>query len=362
MRWSWKVATIANIQVRIHATFILLLVFVFWLYISRGNALGEAITGVVLICLLFLCVLLHEFGHALMARRFGITTRDITLLPIGGVARLERMPDDPKQEILVAFAGPAVNGVIAAALFVILGAQLLAGMDFAKLGLLGNLFWANVFLAVFNMIPAFPMDGGRVLRALLATRLPYVRATQIAATVGQAAAFLFGFVGLFWNPLLIFIALFVYLGASEEAALVMMRSSFRGIPVAQAMISRYQTLAPSDPLSLAVQHMLAGWQHDFPVVEGDRPLGVLTRTDLVVALEKAGPSAPVSEAMSPACWTVEASEMLDGVFQRMKSEGCSALPVTQAGRIVGLLTLDNVGEFVMVQTALSKGRQAGAAV
>jgi len=293
-----------------------------------------------------------------MARRFGITTRDITLLPIGGVARLERMPDDPKQEILVAFAGPAVNGVIAAALFVILGAQLLAGMDFAKLGLLGNLFWANVFLAVFNMIPAFPMDGGRVLRALLATRLPYVRATQIAATVGQAAAFLFGFVGLFWNPLLIFIALFVYLGlgggGSRHDALFIqghpggaghdqplpdprpIRSPLARRPAhAGGMAARFSRRRGRSSARRADAHR-----------SGRRP-------------GEGGPLRPRQRAMSPACWTVEASEMLDGVFQRMKSEGCSALPVTQAGRIVGLLTLDNVGEFVMVQTALEQGTPGG---
>lgn len=206
---------------RFHATFLLMLG---WEALRHYRAHGdpaEAMGGVVFILLLFGVVALHELGHALAARRFGIRTRDITLLPIGGVARLERMPSDPGQELVIALAGPAVNFVLAAGIYFILelgrrpsplGEALQVGGDF-----LDRLFWVNVSLAVFNLLPAFPMDGGRVLRAVLAMRLDYVRATQVAAVIGQGMALLFGLLGLFYNPFLVLIAVFVWLGAAEEA-------------------------------------------------------------------------------------------------------------------------------------------------
>src|SRR5439155_25272002 len=187
--------------------------------------------------LLFVCVVLHEFGHAIAAKNFGVNTPDITLLPIGGVARLQRMPDEPRQELIIALAGPLVNVVIALALFAVVGWRGLAAQ--AMMGgsdLLAQLLTINIMLVLFNLLPAFPMDGGRVLRALLATRLSYARATQIAASIGQGCAFVFGFLGLFGpNPFLLFIALFVYIGASQEAALAQMRDVSRRFPVSSAM-------------------------------------------------------------------------------------------------------------------------------
>src|SRR5881275_368299 len=215
MRWSLPIFRIAGIQLRIHITFWLL---IGWLavgyYAQGGSAMG--LGRLLFVLLLFLCVVLHEFGHAIAAKNFGINTPDITLLPIGGVARLERMPDEPRQELIIALAGPLVNVVIALAFFAVVGWRGLAAQ--ATIGgsdLLAQLLVINVVLVLFNLLPAFPMDGGRVLRALLATRLSYARATQIAANIGQGCAFIFGFLGLFGNnPLLIFIALFVYMGAS----------------------------------------------------------------------------------------------------------------------------------------------------
>ena len=211
MRWSIKIARIAGTEVRIHITFLLFLAWIGFSYYQVGGA-AAAIPGVLFVLALFGCVLLHEFGHALAARAFGIPTPDITLLPIGGVARLQRMPDKPWQELIVAIAGPLVNVVIAFALLPFLGRpaglENIEQMEHPGVGMLPKLASVNIMLVLFNLIPAFPMDGGRVLRSLLAMTLPYGRATQIAAWIGQALAFVFGFIGLFTNPMLIFIAFF----------------------------------------------------------------------------------------------------------------------------------------------------------
>ena len=310
------------------------------------------------VCALFACVVAHEFGHALTARRYGIKTRDITLLPIGGLARLERMPEDPKQELWVALAGPAVNVVIAAAIFGglavvgyawtpdLMGDGLLA--FFARLGLV------NVILVVFNLLPAFPMDGGRVLRALLAMRMDYNRATQTAASVGQGMALLFGLVGLFSNPMLLFIALFVWMGAEAESSMTSMRSALGGLPVRTAMVREFHTMQSHEPLGRAVELVLAGSQHDFPVLQGERLVGVLTRQDLMSALASGGMEQSVQEAMVSEIQTTHPGEMLEVAFQRLQQCRCRVMPVVQNDVVVGLLTMDNVGEFMSVQSALNK--------
>ncbi len=307
---------------------------------------------------LFAIVVLHELGHALTARRFGIPTRDITLLPIGGVARLDRMPQDPKQELLVALAGPAVNVVLAAILFVVLelGEGLAAYGEVVRVGgrFLDQLFWVNVSLAAFNLLPAFPMDGGRVLRGLLALRIDYLRATQIAAAIGQAMAVLFGFVGLFTNPFLVFIALFVWLGAAGEASMVQMRAALAGIPVQKAMVTDFRTLAPHDQLGRAVDYVLAGFQQDFPVVEEGRVVGVLTRSDLLNALARRGKEVRVGEVMQRDIETGGPWDMLEGVLGRLQRRRCHTLPVVQNGQLVGLVTADNLGELLMIEQALRK--------
>ncbi len=231
MRWSLNIGTIAGTAVRVHITFLLFLVWIFAADYASGGP-DEAWTGLLFMVLLFACVLAHEFGHILTARAFGVATPDVTLLPIGGVARLERIPEEPRQEFLIAIAGPAVNVVIGLAL-VLAGAHLdvgaLGGVENAHISMLDRLAIVNLFLAAFNMIPAFPMDGGRVLRALLATRMGHTRATETAAAVGQFVAFLLGFAGLFWNPLLIFIAVFVYLAAPREFHMVALRAMAHGV-------------------------------------------------------------------------------------------------------------------------------------
>lgn len=211
MPWSLNIGSLAGTKIQVHVTFLL---FLGWIFVASWTSGGptEAWQSLAFMVLLFACVLAHEFGHIFMARRFGVASPSVTLLPIGGVAQLERIPEKPSEELLIAVAGPAVNVVIALVL-IVLGATLdlksLASVDSAKIGMIDRLAAVNLFLVLFNMIPAFPMDGGRVLRAALASRLGYVRATEIAASIGQVVAFALGFLGLFGNPLLIFIAIFV---------------------------------------------------------------------------------------------------------------------------------------------------------
>jgi len=350
MTWSLPLGSVAGIRLQVHFTFLALLA---WMVV-KGWRQGD-LSGVPFFLGLFGCVLLHELGHALMARRFGIKTSDITLLPIGGVARLERMPEDPRQELWVALAGPAVNVGIAAVLFAVLGGQLPPAEKLGAGSLLERLLLANITLFFFNLLPAFPMDGGRVLRALLATRMPYTRATQTAATVGQVMAVLFGFVGFFANPLLIFIALFVWIGAAQEASMAQMKSALGGIPVRAAMLTDFQVIKSGDGLDRAVDLILAGSQMDFPVLEGEAVVGVLTRDDLLQALARKQDLA-VGAIMRTDIVTVEANAMLAGALERRSESACRTMPVLHGGRLVGLLTMDNVGEFLSIQAARGAGQ------
>src|SRR5688572_26274278 len=245
--WSVRLARIAGIDVYVHATFFMVIAWIALVYWRQHGTLAAVVDGVGFILTLFACVVLHEFGHALTAARYGIRTRDITLLPIGGVARLERMPDVPIQELWVALAGPAVNVVIALMLFVWLQAdgrwEPVDQVGVATGGFLERVMIANVYLVGFNLLPAFPMDGGRALRALLATRMEYTRATARAAVVGQGMAIVFAFVGLQGNPMLLFIALFVWIGAGQEASMTQMKSALAGIPLRRAMLTDFRTLS-----------------------------------------------------------------------------------------------------------------------
>src|SRR5262245_7919289 len=291
MKWSWKIFTAFGIGVYIHATFWLLIL---WVVLVSGE-LYRGLFATLLVLAVFACVVLHEFGHALTARRFGIRTRDITILPIGGLARLERIPTDPRQELLIALAGPPVNLVIAGVVYVL---GLAAGWDGPEYGIgvfapqlgtdfVGQLIGINLFIAFFNMIPAFPMDGGRVLRALLAIRLDYLKATRIAVTVGQLLAFGMGLLGLVSHNLpLMLIAFFVYLGAAQEGAMAQYRHSFQGLPTSIAMITDFKTLQEDDRLEKAVEYLLHGSQVDFPVVRDHQVIGLLTRSLLIDSLRK----------------------------------------------------------------------------
>jgi Zn-dependent protease/predicted transcriptional regulator len=360
MGWSIRIARILGIDVKIHVTFFLLLAWVAFAYYAQGGA-EAAVDGVTFIVALFACVLLHEFGHALMARVFGIPTPDITLLPIGGVARLQRMPDQPLQEILVALAGPAVNVVIAIILFVVLDQRgdLSQIEKFAspEVGLLPKLAVVNVWLVLFNMLPAFPMDGGRVLRAVLALFMSYATATQIAARVGQGMAFLFGLAGLFGNPMLLFIALFVYLAAAQEASFAQIKEAAQGLLVRDAMMTRLTVIDASATLEDAIEALLRTGQHDFPVVdEQGVVVGILTRDDLIAGYRTQGITTPVVEVMHRDVPTIRADAPLEQAMRQMQECSCPGLAVVdRLGRVVGLVSPESVGELLMLQAILPRG-------
>jgi Zn-dependent protease/CBS domain-containing protein len=361
MKWSWKIARVAGIEVFVHATFLLLVGWVALSYWLVEQSVRVAATGVAFILALFGCVVLHEFGHALMARRFGIRTRDITLLPIGGLARLERMPDEPVRELWVAIAGPAVNVVIAAFLYLWLALSgdgpPTAPASVTDGSLLERLMFVNLGLVAFNLLPAFPMDGGRVLRALLATRLEYTRATQIAASIGQLMAFGFGFVGLLGNPVLLFVAFFVWIGAAEEASVVQMRSALAGIPVSRAMVTQFRTVTPRDTVADVVEQLLTTAQKDFPVVQDHHVIGIVLHTDLPSALRRSE-GTPVAEFMRDEFHTVDSHDMLDAAFRRLQACQCHTMPVLHHRQLVGLLTMDNVGEYLSIHALRETHRAA----
>ncbi len=355
--WSLHLGRWLGIDVYLHCTFLLLLAFIGLSHGLAGRSVNAGLSGVLFFAGLFVCVLLHEFGHALAARRYGIGTRDITLLPIGGVARLERMPEKPWQEFVVALAGPAVNVVIGIGLFVGLKLggwwQPITSLTTISGNLFERLLMANLFLVVFNLLPAFPMDGGRVLRSLLAMRLNFARATGIAAAIGKGMAVLFGFAGLFGNPMLLLIALFVWIGATQEAAAAQMKSSFAGATVRDAMLTDFRALSPQDSLADAAKLLLAGSQTDFPVLDGGRVVGILDHAALFQSLRERGDFTLVGDVMRPGFVTLRPDQALDDAFAEVSVAGSLTMAVTDQGRFVGLLTPENVGEFFMIRRALS---------
>ncbi len=336
----------------------MLLLGFLWVSHQRAEGSEAALAIVVLFLLLFLCVLLHEFGHILMARRFGIRTPDVILLPIGGVARLERIPEEPKQELLIAIAGPLVTAAIAAGLWGWLAASgqpvVLRPTAEGPGGLALELFQVNLMLLGFNLIPAFPLDGGRVLRALLSARMPHVKATRIAATAGQGLAMILGVFGLLYNPFWVLIALFVYFGAGQEAAMVETRAAGRGIIVDQMMITNYRTLPVFATLRQAVDLLLEGEQREFPVVDNQGTVeGILTRDHLIKGLTQAGPDSPVHEVMAHGVPRLPLGLPFETAMAKLRESGLPALPVVDAGgHLVGLLTMDNITDLILVRRAV----------
>ncbi len=353
MRWSVTIGSFKGTAVRIHVTFLLLLGWIGFAAFQRGGAVA-ARDSLLFIVAIFFCVVLHEFGHILTARRYGIVSTEITLLPIGGVADMERMPDKPGQELLIALAGPAVNVVIAVALILFLGAVDLS--DAIEIGdpsvnLLKRLAAVNIFLAAFNLIPAFPMDGGRVLRAALSIWIGKERATRIAAQIGQGFAFLLGFIGLFGNPLLLFIAIFVYIAAASEAQMTSLSEAARGLKAADAMETRIAVIDRGSTVREAIDILLATSQDEFPVVDASRRLsGFLSRSNIVEALRDSDPGGPITPFMRQEPETIGVGDSIDAALPRLT--GGEAVGVIDAdGRLLGLLTRQSLAEIMMIKEA-----------
>jgi Zn-dependent protease len=356
---SIRLFKVRGITIRMHLTFPLILVWgavQFGLLTGRG--LTGAIFGVVVTLLLFVIVVLHELGHSFAALHYGVPVKQITLLPIGGLAQLARIPEEPRQEFVIAIAGPLVNFGLAILLFLFsltLGQKVEVAGPGAMLENMGTLsfqaffnyvFISNLFLGVFNLLPAFPMDGGRVLRALLASRMDYARATSIAVSVGQSMAWLLGLWGFLGGGFfLILIAIFIYLGAGQEGQLVRLRHVLGGLTVEQAYSRQARSLSPQATLRDAIGLTLSTFQADFPVCEDDQLVGLLPYARLVEALDHHGPDIPVSEVMITDITPVTPGEGMFAVQQRLAENNLGALPVVEDGRFLGLITSRDINEL-----------------
>jgi Zn-dependent protease len=352
MQWSITIGRIGGTAIRLHLTFI---IFLLWIFISSYQAEGylSARTSLAFILLVFACVVAHEFGHILMARHFGIKTPDVTLWPIGGVANMERIPEDPWQELPVALAGPLVNVVIAGLLvaFGHLAASDFQAIDLNTAPLVPRLALVNITLVIFNLVPAFPMDGGRVLRALLAMKLGPQRATEIAARLGQVFAFVFVGLGLFYNPVLVLIGMFIFIAGASELQAGQLHRVLEGLRASDCLGQPVQTLAPDLTLAGAVDLLLGSSQASYPVVDAnDVPRGQIDRADLSDILKNFDAATPVSKIMRPARIVQASAKLEDAIKDMNDMRHAPEIIVDGQGRMLGMLTLQNIAEIVLVRT------------
>jgi stage IV sporulation protein FB len=356
-----RVGTVFGIPIRVHFTFLLLLVWAG--AVSAGTGSGF-LDGALYILLVFGCVVLHELGHSAVARHYGVLTREITLYPIGGVARLDRMPTG-MPEFVIALAGPSVNFVLAGMLTV---GALASGIDPFDLvdavlhrgpAIVPRLIGVNCALLLFNLIPAFPMDGGRMLRAGLAVFIGQERATAIAARVGQVFAVGFALLAVLiqpFQPFLLLIAFFIFLGAGQEAAYERGRSAMAGLTARDAMVTKFESVAPQDPIGRVADLLIATHQQDFPVIDAwGRIAGVLARSALLGALASGGRDVAVLEVMDREPRVVPPELPLEQVFRYLQGRPPAPVLVAGADGLVGMVTLDNLGELLEVSRSLRRG-------
>jgi len=351
MKSSINLGKIFGIDLKINITFLFLLIWVAFSALLTGATIGNALSEVLFIIALFGIVVLHELGHALTARGFGISTRDITLLPIGGVARLEKMPEDPKQELLVAIAGPAVNLVLAGLLAIGLFSFGYFNQPIS-LSMVGSNIWvrlltANLTLFLFNLIPAFPMDGGRVLRSLLSLQMGPAKATKIAANIGKGAALLIGFAGIFFNPWLVLTAIFIWVGASSEAKAVFLQESVKGLKVRDAMVSRFYQVDGNQPLGSVMDLSIQTGQRDIPVMSNGHLLGIIRRQDLLNGLQRLGNRAPAYAAIGSEPESLQATLPLKDALLKFSED--RVLPVIEDGQLIGLITPESVQQRMWLE-------------
>jgi len=357
MRWSINIGKIFGINFRIHITFFLLLFFIF-ISVLNQRGVANAILATLFLCAVFACVLIHEIGHSLIARRFGKQASSITLLPIGGIATMEEMPEKPAQEIIMSIIGPFINLVIAGVLYLFVGHWTGIGVpnlypDSVR-ALFAGLIGVNIMLAIFNLIPAFPMDGGRVLRGILATRMDYVRATSAAVLVGQALAMLFIFFGIFFNLWLALIGLFLYIGAGSEKQHVILRSFLHQVPASEAMTTEFLSVRPDESLSRVLEHFYHGCQDDFPVIGEAGIEGILTRDRILASIHDKGLDVPVSDVMDRTFASVSSTMPLDDVYKKLLSSQKTAVAVIDKGEVKGMVCLDGISRYFMTKAALKK--------
>ncbi|MBE9548222.1 MAG: site-2 protease family protein [Proteobacteria bacterium] len=362
MKWSYKIADIAGIKIQVHFTFLIIIAWFSLAYWQLEGTLSAVFEGVTFILALFFCVLLHELGHAFTAAGFGIRTRSITLLPIGGVALIEKNPDDPRQEILIALAGPAVSFSIATLLWLVLT---VTGrlVPIEELGVAGGPFLqrlmiVNYLIAMFNLIPAFPMDGGRVFRAFLSLGMEATRATRLAAGLGQLIAIMFAVLGLMYNPFLFFIAIFIWFGAAAEVSVATIKHALLDVLAAQAMLTNFQTLKPGDTLAKAIELTLSGSQKDFPVMEGNKVIGMLAQSDLLRGLKQGGDQLEVARVMLNEIIDVHPQDRMGQILDMMQGKPQGLVTVSESGQLKGIINFDNVFELLRIQAAIEGSHSA----
>ncbi|KEO72468.1 site-2 protease family protein [Anditalea andensis] len=358
MKFSLYLGRYSGIKVFIHWTFSLILIWIFFTSMRSGLSLIDTAWSLIFVLSIFLCVILHEFGHALTAKKYGIQTKDIILLPIGGLARLEKLPEDPKQELWVALAGPLVNVVIFLVFSTIIslsGIQLVE-MEYIQLRgstLLLYIASANLILAIFNMIPAFPMDGGRVLRALLSLKMPRVKATAIAGGIGQALAIGFILTGIFYNPILVIIGIFIFLGAQAEVTHTKQNSLLKGFTISDAMMTRFQVLPFDAPLSKAIKNLLDGQATHFVVVKDDQPYGTLSREEIIKGLNEQNEHISIEKVANLHPLKLDLYLPLEKAFKTMATQKNKVALIYEQNHFLGILDQENISEFIMVQKAKS---------
>jgi Zn-dependent protease/CBS domain-containing protein len=366
MKWSLRIARVSGIDIKVHASFLLVVVYFAAMFGSPHGLLGAAF-GTAVVLTLFACVVLHELGHSLVAQRFGVSVREIILLPIGGLARLGREPSRPFDELVIAVAGPLVNVVIAVALMgvaiALYGPSMLFSRQFfdsalgppSFTGLLSSLLWANVALAVFNMIPALPMDGGRVFRALLAMVVGKPKATRIAATVGQLLAAGLAVIGIYvGNLILALIAAFVFLGASQERVNSQVTEAVRGLSAGEVCDPNAITLVPGDMVGSAVDHLLRTPQGHFAVVHGDHLVGTLSRDEVLAAAGAVGLGAFVAGVMRRDVVQIDAGVPLDELRHMFMELGGRPVAVFGPHGFMGLLGYEDVSRIASLAAALER--------
>lgn len=361
MSSSLKIGRFAGVLVQIHWTFWLLFLFIGFLVFSKNGTFVDLIWHSFFIVGLFFCVVLHEFGHALTARKYGIPTRSITLLPIGGLASLKKIPENPKEEFFIAIAGPAVNVVIAIVLLIFVPTETFTSMDPETLqeelstitpgNFLFYLLTANIALVLFNLIPAFPMDGGRIFRAILTMKMGRIKATQIASSVGKFLALLFFLYGLFYGILMSVIAVFIWFGAHSENIMIQQIELMRGYKIRDAMITEFSLLKPDDTLKSAVDKILASTEKDFLVVDDDEIAGILYMDDLSQALQKTGENTSIQNVMDTTVVALEANAELSSAYQKLNRRNRNFFPVMENGEIVGVMDMNNINEFLTFRSA-----------
>jgi len=365
MKGTFKLGKIAGISLFIHWTFSLLLLFIVYINYKAGQNLTQILWSVLFILCIFLTVLLHELGHALTATKFGIKTKDITLLPIGGLARLERIPEKPSEELMVAFAGPLVNIALAlvTSMFISLPnsseemvAQLANGVNANNFFL--NFYLVNILLAFFNLIPAFPMDGGRVLRALLSFKLKRHIATKIAARIGQLLALGFIFLGFFSNPFLIFIGIFVFIGAQIESEYTESKHILKGYTVRDVLMKQYPIIDYNETLETAVKLMLDSQNKCFLVTENNIPMGTLNRDQIIEALSKKEEETELSSIIDRNLIILQADSFLEDVFELVYKNKSTLMLVMEDNQLIGTLDTENLLEFILIKEVKAKRAHA----